>query len=62
MKAKTLNKSHRNIGTLSSSNIKQNKLNINKKENEGFKLSFGNLFNPKFEDVKTDNLIDLYYF
>jgi len=59
---KTLNKSHRNIGTLSSSNIKQNKLNINKKENEGFKLSFGNLFNPKFEDVKTDNLIDLYYF
>ena len=60
---KTLNKSHRYAGTLSSSNIKQNKLNLNKKENDGFKLpSFGNIFNPKFEDVKTDNLIDLYYF
>jgi hypothetical protein len=60
---KTLNKSHRYVGTLSSSNIKQNKISLIKKENDGFKLpSLGSLFNPKFEDVNSEDLIDLYYF
>ena len=60
---KTLIKSHRYIGALSSSNIKQNNLNLKKKETEEIKLpSFGNIFSPTFEDVKTEDLIDLYYF
>ena len=60
---KTLNKSHRYVGTLSSSNIKQSKISLKKKESDGFKLpSLGSLFNPKFEDVNSEDLIDLYYF
>ena len=60
---KTLNKSHRYMGTLSSGNIKNSKLNLKPKENEGFKLpNLGSIFNPKFEDVKTEDLIDIYYF
>ena len=60
---KTLNKSHRYVGTLSSSNIKQSKVSLKKKESDGFKLpSLGSLFNPKFEDVNSEDLIDLYYF
>ena len=47
----------------SSSNIKQSKISLKKKESDGFKLpSLGSLFNPKFEDVNSEDLIDLYYF
>ena len=63
---KKLNKSHRYMGTLSSINIKKSNLNLKKKENkqnEGFKISnFGSLLTPKFEDVKSEDLIDIYYF
>ena len=60
---KTLNISHKYTGTFSSINIKKSSLNLKKKENEGFKIpNFGSLLNPQFEDVKSEDLIDIYYF
>ena len=57
------NKSLRYKGTRSSVNIKKSFLNLKKKENDGFKIpNFGSLLNPQFEDVKSQDLIDIYYF
>ena len=51
------------MGTSSSINIKRSSLNLKKKENDGFKIpNFGSLLNPQFEDVKSEDLIDIYYF
>jgi len=51
------------MGTSSSINIKRSSLNLKKKENDGFKIpNFGSLLNPQIEDVKSEDLIDIYYF
>ena len=52
------------VGNIFKSNIKlKNKENENKKDEDSFpKLNLGNIFNPNFEDVKTEDLIDIYYF
>ena len=52
------------VGNIFKSSIKlKNKENENKKDEDSFpKLNLGNIFNPNFEDVKTEDLIDIYYF
>ena len=50
-------------GTFSNMNIKKNSLNLTRKDTDGFKIpNFGNLLNPQFDEIKSEDLIDIYYF
>ena len=44
-------------------NIKKNSVNLTRKDTDGFKIpNFGNLLNPQFDEIKSEDLIDIYYF
>ena len=55
--------SHRYNGAFSNISIKKSSLNLTRKDKDGFKIpNFGNLLNPQFDEIKSEDLIDIYYF